>query len=380
MPIDNHPEMSEAQAALMGLARDFAQSLLAPGAAERDRSGAFPADLYKEAAEHGLLGVNLPERLGGGGLGMLEAALVFEQFARVDGSFSLTAAASVGLTAGHLHRACDDAQAERWIPPLLRGELGAWALTEPGSGSDAAALRCRAERRGDGYTIDGAKMFITQGSVFSVMVLMARTGEGKGGISAFVIEASDAGRESRPIHGKLGMRSSDTAEIVFQGCEIPGGRLLGAEGEGFSQAVATLVEGRIGVGALCCGLGQGALDAALAYAHEREAFGRSIGEFGGIREQLADSAIGLAAGRELVTRAARLLDSGEDAAVSAARAKLFASEAALRSCDQSIQIHGGYGYTDEIPAHRFWRDARLLTIGEGTSEILRGVIARSVFA
>lgn len=380
MPIDTHSELSEAQAVLMGVSRDFALSRLAPGAADRDRCGNFSVDLYKEAGELGLLGVNLPLRIGGGNLGMFEAALVIEQFARVDGSFALTALASTALTAGHLFRVCSEEQAKRWISPLIRGELGAWALTEASGGCDAAAIQCRAERCGEGYIINGAKKFVTHGNLFSVMVLMARTREGKGGISSFAIGAGDGGRESRPIQGKLGMRSCDTAEVVFEGCEIPGDRLLGMEGDGFSQAMATLVEARIASAALCVGLGQGALDAALNYAREREAFGRPIGEFGGIREQLADSAIGLAAGRELVFRAARLFDSGEDATDSAARAKLFTSEAALRSCDQGIQIHGGYGYTDEVPAHRFWRDARLLTISEGTSEILREIVAHSVFA
>ncbi len=379
MPIDTHPELDESQAALRGLARDFAEGRLAPGAAERDRSCAFPGDIYREAAELGLIGVNIPESLGGCGLGLRESVIVLEEFARVDGSFALTAGASAGLTAGHILRAGSEEQVARWVPPLTKGELGAWALTEPGSGSDAAALRCAAVRDGDSYVIDGAKMFISQGSRFAVMVLMARTGEGKNGISAFVIEAGDAGRESQLIHGKLGMCSMDTAEVVFQGCRIPADRLLGAEGEGFPQAMNILIEGRIGVGAVAVGLGQGALDAAVGYARERMAFGRAIGEYGAIREKFADSAIELAAGREMVCWAARRHDEGKDSQEAAAKAKLFASEAALRVCDRSIQVHGGYGYLDEFPAGRFWRDARLLTIGEGTSEVLRGVIARMEF-
>ncbi len=379
MPIATHPELNDAHAALKELSNSFANSRLLPGAAERDRSGEFPDDIYREAAGHGLVGLNIPERFGGGGLGLTESALVLEELARVDGSFALTVGASAGLAAGHILRAGTEEQAARWLPLLTGGELGAWALTEPGSGSDAAALRCRAERKGGSYTLNGSKMFISQGSLFSVMVLIARTGEGRGGISALAVEASDAGRESRPIPGKLGMRSMDTAEVVFEGCEIPAGRLLGGEGEGFSHVVDVLTEGRISVGAIALGLGQGALDAALDHSRSREAFGRSIERFTGIREQLADCAIALAAGRGLVYRAARYADSGKDAGVLAPKAKLFSSEAALRVCDRSIQIHGGYGYIDEYPAHRFWRDARLLTIGEGTSEILRGFISRSEF-
>ena len=378
MPIATHPELSEAQAALRGLARDFAEQKLAPGAAERDRTCEFPQELYREAAGLGLVGVDLPEEYGGGGLGCFENALVLEELARVDASFALTAGASAGLTGGHILRAGSEEQRARWVPPLARGELGAWALTEPDSGSDAAALRCRARREGGSYVLDGAKMFISQGSLFSAMVVMARTGEGKGGISAFVVERGDAGRESRPLHGKLGMRSSDTAEVVFSGCHIPSGRLLGGEGEGFRQALGTLNAGRVGVGAMCAGIGQGALEAAAAYARERQAFGRPIAEFGGLRAMLAQGAIELAAGRELVARAARLCDRGEDFRKEAAMAKLLASEACLRACDRAIQVHGGAGYLDEHPVGRLWRDARLLTIGEGTSEVLRSLIGRDL--
>jgi len=378
VPIATHPELSEAQAALRGLARDFAEQKLAPGAAERDRTCEFPQELYREAAGLGLVGVDLPEEYGGGGLGCFENALVLEELARVDASFALTAGASAGLTGGHILRAGSEEQRARWVPPLARGELGAWALTEPDSGSDAAALRCRARREGGSYVLDGAKMFISQGSLFSAMVVMARTGEGKGGISAFVVERGDAGRESRPLHGKLGMRSSDTAEVVFSGCRIPAGRLLGGEGEGFRQALGTLNAGRVGVGAMCAGIGQGALEAAAAYARERQAFGRPIAEFGGLRAMLAQGAIELAAGRELVARAARLCDRGEDFRKEAAMAKLLASEACLRACDRAIQVHGGAGYLDEHPVGRLWRDARLLTIGEGTSEVLRSLIGRDL--
>ncbi len=379
MAIATHPELSETEGALRALARQFAEERLRPGAAERDRSGVFPQDLYREAADLGLIGVGAPKRFGGAGAGLFEAQLVLEELGRVDGSFALTVGASGGLAASHILHAGTEAQAAEWVPPLTKGALGAWALTEPGCGSDAAALRCRAVREGDAYRLDGVKMFISQGSLFSVLVVMARTGEGKGGISAFAVEAADAGRESRPLHGKLGMRSMDTAEVVFTGCRIPASRLLGAEGEGFAQSMYVIDGGRIGVGAIAAGLGQGALEAALDHASEREAFGRPIGEFGGLREMLAECAIELAAARELVGRAARLHDAGAECRREAAQAKLFATEAALRVCDRSIQVHGGYGYMDECPAGRFWRDARLLTIGEGTSEILRDLISRREF-
>jgi len=380
VPIATHPELEGARAALRGLAREFAGDRLAPGAAERDRTGVFPWELYREAAGLGLVGVDLPEALGGGGLGLLENCLVLEELARADGSFALTVAASAGLCGGHLARAGSEEQRARWVPPLARGAIGAWALTEPGAGSDAAALRCRAARTGEGWILDGAKTFITGGSDFAAMVVMARTGEGRRGISAFVVEEDDPGRESRPLRGKLGMRSSDTSEVVFSGCRIPADRLLGAEGEGFAQAMDAVTRGRAGVGAMAAGLGQAALDASCAYAREREAFGRPLAGFAGLRAMLADGAIDLAAARELVWGAARRADAGEEYRREASAAKLFASEAALRACDRAIQLHGGAGYLDETPAGRLWRDARLLTIGEGTSEIQRGLIARALFA
>jgi alkylation response protein AidB-like acyl-CoA dehydrogenase len=379
VPISTHPELSDSQAALQAATKNFAQNHLAPGASERDKTCELPIELFREAARVGLVGVNLPERFGGGGLGLTEAALVLEQLAGVDGSFALTVGASAGLTGGHILRAATETQAARWIPPLTRGELGAWALTEPGAGSDAAALVCKAEKTGGSYLINGLKIFVSQGKLFSVMILMARTGEGRGGISALIIETDDAGRESFLIEGKLGMRSMDTARVVLKNCEVPANRLLGAEGDGFSQAMETLVEGRIGAGAVCLGLGQGALDAATEYARGREAFGRSISDFAGVRGQLADCAISLSAARELVYRAARVADSHNDAGPAANMAKLFASEAALKVCDRSIQVHGGQGYIDTSPVNRFWRDARLMTVGEGSSEIIRGVISRSVF-
>ena len=378
MAVSTHPELDEAGRALRGLARDFAEKTLAPGAAERDRTCEFPLDLYKGAGELGLLGIHFPEKLGGGGAGHFENQLVLEELSRVDGSFALTVGASAGLTGGHILGGGSEEQIRRWVPRLLEGELGAWALTEPGSGSDAGALRCRAEREGDSYILNGTKMFISQGTIFSAMTVMARTGRGKKEISAFVVEPGDPGRVSRPLHGKLGMRSMDTAEVIFENCRIPADRLLGGEGEGFVQAMEAVTGGRVGVGAIAVGLAQGALDAATGHAREREAFGGPIAQYGAIREMLAESVTELAAARELVAHAARLRDAGEEYQKEASMAKLFATEAALRVCDRSIQIHGGYGYMDECPAGHFWRDARLLTIGEGTSEVQRMIIARSV--
>ncbi|MDA1000118.1 MAG: acyl-CoA dehydrogenase family protein [bacterium] len=380
MAIATHPNLTDEQAALRSLARDFAEGRLAPGAADRDRTEAFPEGAFLEAARLGLLGVEFPEALGGGGRGISENILVLEELARVDASFSLTVAASSGLAARHICIGGSKAQAERWIPPLLEGGLGAWALTEPDAGSDAAALKCRAAADGGGYVLNGAKMFISQGSRFSTLVVMARTGEGHGGISAFVVEKGDAGRTSRPLKGKLGMRSMDTAEIVFENCRIPGDRLLGRLGGGFAQAMAVIVPGRIGVSGIAAGIGQGALEAAENYALERRAFGKNISDFGAIREMLAESAIDLAASRALTEEAARRWDAGEECEESASMAKLFASEAAVRVCDRAIQIFGGSGYLDDTPVGRFWRDARLMPIGEGTSEIQRVIISKSVLS
>lgn len=376
MSIATHPNLTDAQAALQGLVRDFAEGRLAPGADERDRTGEFPDEFFREAGGLGLLGVEFPESLGGAGQGLSENIVVLEELARVDGSFALSVASSSGLSARHMLLAGSEPQAARWIPPLLKGDLGAWALTEADTGSDAAALKCRAAADGDGYVLNGAKMFISQGVRFSAMVVMARTGEDV--ISAFVVEKGDAGRTSRPLKGKLGMRSMDTAEVVFENCRIPGDRLLGRSGEGFAQAMAVLVPARIGAAAIAAGIGQGALEAASSYSLERHAFGKSISDFGAIREMLADSAIDLAASRTLTEEAARRWDAGEACGESAPMAKLFASEAALRVCDRAIQIFGGYGYLDENPVGRFWRDARLMTIGEGTSEIQRSIISKAL--
>ncbi|MFQ5895632.1 MAG: acyl-CoA dehydrogenase family protein, partial [Nitrospinota bacterium] len=341
--------------------------------------GRFPEAEVKRAGALGFFGLTIPQEYGGGGEGALSLAAVMEEMARADASFALTLAAHLGLCAAQILLAGSEEQKARYLPLLARAEeLGAWALTEPGAGSDAAALRSRATPREGGWTLSGTKLFVSQGARFGVAVVMAKSDPARGrrGISAFLVEGSDPGRTSRLIGGKLGMRSSETAEMAFESCPLAAGRLLGREGGGYEDAMRVLDEGRIGIGALAAGVGSAALETALRHAKEREAFRGPIARLGAIRNMLADSATELEAARLLVWRAAALKDAGREFRREASMAKLFASEAALRAADRALQIHGGYGYIDEYPVQRYYRDARLLTIGEGTSEVQRRIIAR----
>ena len=379
MPITTHTELTEQETALQAEAREFAQQVLAPGALERDLTGAFSLELYQEAAEAGFIGVKLPEGLGGRGLGLFDECLVLEELAGGDPSFALTISISVGLCGGHLLHHGSDAQKESSIPQLTKGAIGAWAITERVAGSHAAALECEARREGDAYVINGGKMFVTQGIDFERMVIFARTAEGKDGISAFLIEKGDEGRKSVPLAQTLGMRSAGTAEIFFGSCEIPAERLIGEEGDGLRQAMQVLNDGRVVLGAMCVGIAQASLDAAASHAKKREAFGRPVSDFAGLKGLMAESAIDIATAREMVVAAAKIRDAGGDNREEVAMAKLFASEACLRVCDRGIQIHGGYGYIAETPAGMFWRDARVFTLGEGTSEVHRNLVCRYLF-
>ena len=379
MPIMTHTELTETESTLQEEAREFARERLAPGALERDREGTFSLELYKEAAEAGFIGVKIPADLGGRGLGLFNECLVMEELAGGDPSFALTISVSAGLCGGHLLHCGTDAQKKRWIPPLTEGAIGAWAITERVAGSHAAALECEAARKGDAYVINGAKMFVTQGMDFESMVIFARTSEEKNGISVFLIEKEDAGRRSVPLAGNLGMLSSGTAEVFFENCEIPTDRLMGDAGDGLRQAMHVLNDGRVVLGAMCVGIAQASLQAAASHAKEREAFGRPVSDFAGLRGMMGESAIDIATAREMVVHAAKIRDAGGDNKEEVAMAKLFASEACLRVCDRGIQIHGGYGYIGETPAGLFWRDARVFTLGEGTSEIHRNLICRYLF-
>jgi alkylation response protein AidB-like acyl-CoA dehydrogenase len=346
-----------------------------------DESGTFPAAVVRKLGELGVMGITVPEEYGGAGMGALGLAVVVEEVARYDGSLALTVASHNGLGTGHLLRFGSDAQRRRYLPALARGErLAAWALTEPGSGSDAAALAATAERRGDGWVLNGTKTFITQGSVGDVFVVLARTEPGRKqhGITAFIVERGQPGFTQRAIHGKLGMRSSDTAELFLEDVLVPDAQRLGEPGEGFTGVRAILDRGRITIGALAVGLARAALEEARAYAQARRAFGRPIAAFEGIAFMIADMATELAAARLLVQRAASLCDAGAPFGKEASMAKLFASEAAMRAAGKAVQIHGGNGYTRDYPVERYLRDAKLTEIGEGTSEVQRIVISREI--
>ena len=372
-------ELTETGAALQGEARAFARDRLAPGALGRDRRAEFSFDLYREAAEKGFIGVKIPEILGGRGLGLFDECIVMEELAGGDASFALTVNMSAGLCGGHLLRYGTEEQKKRWIPPLTKGAIGAWALTERAAGSHAAALECEAAYREGACVVNGSKMFVTQGMRFERMIIFARGVGKKNGISAFLIEKGDAGRRSVPLDKPLGMVSSGVAEVFFENCEIPQDRLIGNAGDSLRQARGVLNDGRVVLAAMCVGIARASLEAAAAHAKEREAFGKPIAAFSGLRGMMAESAIDVAAAREMAAHAAKLRDQGEDHKQEAAMAKLFASEACLRVCDRSIQIHGGYGYIGETPAGLFWRDARVFTLGEGTSEIHRSFISRCLF-
>lgn len=361
--------------------REFCEAEVKPHARAWDEAQAFPRAVVARLGGLGLLGITVPEAYGGAGLGALATAVVVEEVARYDGSLALTVASHNGLGTGHILRFGSEAQKRRYLPALASGEkLAAWALTEPGSGSDAAAMRTSAVRRGEGWVLSGSKTFITQGTVGGSFVVLARTDPARKqhGITAFILEPGMKGFTQKPIHGKLGMRSSDTAELFFDEVLVEDDRRLGEVNEGFTNTLQILDRGRITIGALAVGLGRGALEEARAYARERQAFGHPIADFQAIAFKLADMATELDAARLLVHRAAALCDAGAPFGKEASMAKLFASEAAMRATSQAIQIHGGYGYTKDFPVERYFRDAKLCEIGEGTSEVQRIVISRDV--
>jgi alkylation response protein AidB-like acyl-CoA dehydrogenase len=361
--------------------REFVEAEVKPHAREWDEKAEFPWPVVRKLGPLGLMGISVPEAYGGAGMGALGAAVIMEEIARGDGSLALTVGSHNGLGTSHILRSGTEAQKRRWLPALASGEkLAAWGLTEPGSGSDAAGMASTAVRRGDRWILNGSKTFITQGTVGDVFVVLAKTDPAlrQRGITAFVLEKGAKGFTQKPIHAKLGMRSSDTAELHMEDVEVPDEDRLGGVNEGFLDALRILERGRIGMGALALGLARGALEEARAYARERRAFGKPIADFQGISFLLADMATDVAASRLLVHRAAALCDAGEPFAKEAAMAKLFASEAAMRSTTRAIQVHGGYGYTREFPVERYFRDAKLTEIGEGTSEVQRIVISREI--
>jgi alkylation response protein AidB-like acyl-CoA dehydrogenase len=363
------------------LAREFARAEIAPHAREWDESSHFPRDVFRKLGELGFLGALVPEAYRGSALTYREYIAIIEELAAVEGGVALSVAAHNSLCTNHILLFGSEAQKEHWLPRLATGEiLGAWGLTEPEAGSDAGGTRTVATRRGAGWVLRGSKNFTTHASVGGVAVLMARTTPGTDhqGISAFVVPLDAKGVAVGKKEDKLGMRVSDTASLILDDCHLPAEALLGREGEGFVQAMEVLDGGRISIAALGVGIARGALDAAVAYAKERRQFDRPIAQFQAIRLKLADMATAVAAARLLTERAADAKDAGEKVTLSASQAKLFSSETAVRVCEEAVQIHGGYGYIKDYPVEKFWRDSKLCTIGEGTSEIQRLVIAREV--
>jgi alkylation response protein AidB-like acyl-CoA dehydrogenase len=372
-------DLSDEHALFRDTVRDFAESRIGPQAQRLDSEGTFPLDLVAEAAELGLLGIPLPERWGGAGSDTLAYAIAIEELARVDSSFAITVAAHTSLGTVPIHLFGNDEQRQRWLPELASGRrLASFGLTEAAAGSDAGATSTTARLEDGEWVIDGAKMFITNaGTPISALVTVtALTGDQE--ISNIVIENGTPGYEQSPPLKKMGWRSSDTRELTFAGCRVPEANLLGPRGNGFRQFLEILDGGRIGVAAIGLGMAQGAFELALRYAAQREQFGRPIGRFQAVQFKLADMATEIEAARGLVQKAAWLKDRGRPYAQQAAIAKLYTGELARRVCNESLQVHGGYGFMDEYPISRFYRDAKVLEIGEGTNEIQRLVIARGL--
>ena len=373
--------LTEDQEHLRREIREFAAREITPNIMVWDEASEFPLAVVKKLGAMGLLGIIFPSEYGGAGLGYLDYALAIEELSAVDGSLGLTVAAHNSLGTNHIFLAGNEQQKKKYVPLLASGEwLAAWGLTEPGSGSDAAGARTTSVRKGDRYVLNGNKTFITNGHYADVAVIIAVTDKTKGthGLSAFVVEKGTQGFRPGKKENKLGLRASDTSELIFEDCEIPEENLLGVEGEGFVDAMRVLDGGRISIAALSLGIARGALDAALKYVKERRQFGKAIAEFQGIQWKLADMATELDAARLLTQRAAVLKDAGRKVTRESAMAKLMASEVAVRICNDAVQLFGGYGFIKDYPAEKFYRDVKLCTIGEGTSEIQRMVIAREI--
>ena len=375
-------EFSEDQRILLETVRDFCQKEIAPHSRRWDEEERFPEEIVPKLADLSLLGMLAEEEYGGAGVGLTEFASVLEEVARWDGSICLTLASHNSLATGHIRIAGTPEQKLRWVPPLATGKvLGAWGLTEPGSGSDAAALRTTAVRKGDRWVISGTKTFITQGSVAGTYVILASTspGQKQKGLTAFVVERGTPGLRAGRKLEKLGLRASDTTEVILEDCEVPDENRLGDVDAGFTHTLRILERGRIGIAAMAVGLGRGALEEATRYARERVQFGVPIAQHQAIQLMLADMATEIAAARLLYLRAAWLQDRGQRTPRESSVAKLYGARAAMRACDAAIQIHGGYGYTREFPVERYLRDCKLTEIGEGTNEIQRMIIARQLF-
>jgi alkylation response protein AidB-like acyl-CoA dehydrogenase len=374
-------DYSAEQIQLRQLVREFAEGEIAPHVRQWDEEETFPAEIVAKLGRMGYLGVIFPEEFGGAGLGYVEYCILLEELARVDPSVALIVAAHTSLCANHIYLAGTDEQRRRYIPKLASGEwLGCWSLTEPEAGSDAAGTRTTAVRQGSEWVLNGAKTFTTNAAEAHVCVAMAVTNRAAGhrGISAFIIEKGTPGFRLGKKEAKMGMRATSTGEVIFEDCRLPASQLLGGEGQGFVDSLRVLDGGRISIAALSIGIAQGAFDASIRHARHRRQFGRPIGEFQAIQHKLVDMAVSLDAARLLTYRAARMADQGQRMTKEASMAKLFASEMAVRAAGEAVQIHGGYGFIKDYPVEKLYRDVKLCTIGEGTSEIQRLVIARQL--
>jgi len=374
-------ELTEEQTLIKDTIRDFADKTVRPVIMAFDESQKFPTDIMHQLGEMGFLGILIPEQYGGAGLGYIEYALVIEELAKVDPSLALSVAAHNGLCTNHLYTFSNEELRMKYLPDLTSGKkFGAWGLTEPSSGSDAGNLCTSAVRDGNNFILNGTKTFITHGGVGETAVIMAITNKelGKKGISAFILEKGMEGFIVGKKENKLGMRSSDTTQLIFENCKVPAENMIGNEGEGFIQAMKILEGGRISIAALSVGLAQGAMEAAIKYTGERQQFGKYLNEFQAIQFKLAEMATNIECARLLTYKAATMKDDGVPNTKEAAMAKLFASEIAEKAANDAVQIFGGYGFVKDYPVEKFYRDVKLLTIGEGTSEIQRIVIARDL--
>jgi alkylation response protein AidB-like acyl-CoA dehydrogenase len=376
-------DLTEDQQQIKMSVREFAEGEIAPHVREWDEKQKFPVELVPKLAEQGLMGVIFPEEYGGAGLGYVEYVTIIEELSRVDGSVGISVSAHNSLCSNHIFTFGTEEQKQKYLVPLARGEkLGAWGLTEPGAGSDASGTRTTAVRRGGGWVVNGAKNFITHAITGDICVAMVSTDRAmrSKGITAFIFEKGMKGFAPGKKEDKLGLRASETASIVLEDCFLPDSNRLGPEGLGFIHSMQILDGGRISIAALALGIAQGAYESAVKYSKERQQFGRPISEFQAIQFKLADMATQIDAARLLTYRAAAMKDAGRKTTKESSMAKLFASEVSVKVCEEAIQVHGGYGYTKDYPPEKYWRDSKLCTIGEGTSEIQRLIIAKQILS
>lgn len=373
--------LSENQKMITSMVRDFGEKNIRPYMMEWDEKQILPVDTLKALGELGLMGILIPEEYGGSGLGYLEYATALEELAKIDGALCLSVAAHNSLCTNHIFKFGTEEQRRRWVPKLASGEwLGAWGLTEPNTGSDAGRMKCVAHKEGNEWVINGTKNFITHGKSGDIAVVIVRTGEllDSRGMTAFVVERGTPGFSGGKKEDKLGMRCSETAEMIFEDCRISEDNMLGEEGQGFVQAMKILDGGRISIAAMSLGIAAGAYECSLKYSKEREQFGKPISSFQAISFKLADLVTEIQAARLLIWQAAQMLNAGENVTKKSAMAKYYASEIAVKASTEAVQIFGGYGYVKEFPAEKFYRDSKLCTIGEGTSEIQKLVISREI--